>query len=178
MAQPPSSPPTIETPRLVLDAHGAGDLDAFAAMWADLAVVRHIGGHPSSRQESWHRLLRHRGHWAVLGFGYWAVRERRTGRFVGDVGFAEFRRAIEPSIEGVPEAGWVLAPWAHGQGYASEALAAALGWLDGGGLHRRAVCLVAGDNHASLRVAEKAGFLPAGAVTAGMEDTRLLSRER
>jgi len=61
MPQAPGSPPTIETARLVLGAHSAGDLDAFAAMWADLAVVRHIGGQPSSRQESWHRLLRHRG---------------------------------------------------------------------------------------------------------------------
>ena len=172
------SPPRIETARLVLDAHAAVDLDAFAAMWADPDVVRHISGQPSSRQESRHRLLRHRGHWVVMGYGYWAVRETRTGRFVGDVGFAEFRRATEPSVEGLPEAGWVLAPWAHGQGTASEALAAALDWLDRGGLHRRVVCLVAEENRASLRVAEKAGFLPAGAVTAGMENTRLLTRDR
>lgn len=110
MVPPFASPPQLDTPRLVLDAHGAADLDAFAAIWADLTVVRHISGQPSSRQESWQRLLRHRGHWAVMGYGYWAVRERRTGCFVGDVGFGDFRRAIEPPIEGLPEAGWVLAP--------------------------------------------------------------------
>ena len=173
-----SSPPLIGTPRLVLDGHAREDHEELAAMWADPDVVRHIGGRPSSRQDSWNRLLRYRGLWPVLGYGYWAVRERRTGRFVGDVGLADFGRAAEPSIGGVPEAGWVLARWAHGMGYASEAVAAALAWLDRGGRFPRVVCLIDRGNAASLRVAGKNGFLPAGDVALDGERVPLFSRDR
>ncbi len=147
-------------------------------MWGDLDVVRHISGTASSRQECWARLLRYRGLWPVLGYGYWAVHERRTGRFVGDVGFGDFHRATEPSISGVPEAGWVLASGEHGKGFASEAVAAALAWLDRGERFRRVVCLIDAANAASLRIAEKNGFLPAGTVEMGGETVPLYRRDR
>ena len=135
-----------------------------AAMWADLQVVRYISGKPSTRQESWSRLLRNRGLWPILGYGYWVVRERQTGRFVGEVGFADFQRATRPSMGGVPEAGWVLASWAHGKGYASEAVAAALDWLDRCDRFTEIVCLIDSGNIASIQIARKNGFLPAGEI--------------
>ena len=73
----PVAPPGLETDRLVLDGHRADDLDPLAAMWADERVVHHVGGRASTRQESWFRLLRYRGLWPVLGYGYWAVREKQ-----------------------------------------------------------------------------------------------------
>lgn len=133
-------------------------------MWGDLDVMRHLGGKASSRQESWWRLLRYRGFWPVLGYGFWAVRERQTGRFVGDVGFGGFQRATEPLIGGVPEAGWVLTTEAQGKGFASEAVAAALAWLDRDKQFRRVVCLIESGNAVSRRIAEKNGFVPAGEV--------------
>lgn len=54
--------------------------------------------------------------------------------------------------------GWVLAPHAHGQGYASEAVAAALDWGDAHFRGGRIVCLIHPDNAASLRVAAKFNF--------------------
>ena len=128
-------------------------------MWADPEVVRHISGKPSTLTESWMRLIRYRGLWPLLGYGYWAIREKESGRYVGDLGFADFHREIQPSIRGIPEAGWVLARWAHGRGYASEALAEACAWLDRQGRHPYFVCIVGQDNAASIRVAEKSGFL-------------------
>jgi RimJ/RimL family protein N-acetyltransferase len=153
---PLSDPPRLLTERLVLEGHTADDFEPLAAAWADPEVVRHISGKPSSRGDSWSRLLSYRGLWPVLGYGYWAVRERASGRYVGDVGFADFHRELEPPIRGWPEAGWVLASWAHGRGYATEALTAACRWLDGS--QPCAVCILASQNVASIRVAEKAGF--------------------
>ena len=147
-------------------------------MWADESVVRHVGGRASTRQESWFRLLRYRGLWPVLGYGYWAVRERQSGRFVGDVGFADFKRGSEPSIDGHVEAGWVLAGWTHGRGYATEALAAALGWLDSATPHRSVVCLIDAGNFASLRVAEKCGFARTGLARVDASESVLLGRTR
>ena len=171
------TPPTLVTPRLLLTPHRAEDLDALAAIWADPNVVRHISGKPSSRQESWFRMLGFAGLWPILGYGYWAVREKSSGRFMGDVGFADFARPIEPSIAGIPEAGWVLASWAHGQGFATEALSAALAWLDQHHIDQ-SVCLINKDNQASLRVAEKTGYIKTADVTAGLEDTVLLTRNK
>ncbi len=174
----PKTPPRLETDRLVLDGHRADDLDALAAMWADECVVRHIGGRVSTRQESWFRLLRYRGLWPVLGYGYWAVREKQSGRFMGDVGFADFRRGVEPSIDGRPEAGWVLAEWAHGRGYATEALAAALHWLDRATPHREVASLIDDAHRASMRVAGKCGFVRTGTARIDAAESILLVRTR
>lgn len=149
--------PVLETPRLKLRAHTVDDFPALAQVWAAEAVTRYIGGKPSTPTESWARLLRYRGLWPLLGYGYWAVEDKSTGRFAGDVGFADFHRMIEPPIHGFPEAGWVMSPEFHGKGYASEAVAAALQWLDTAG-KGRSVCIIDPTNSPSLRIAEKNGF--------------------
>lgn len=125
-------------------------------------MVEHISGKPATRQEAWSRILRYAGHWALMGYGYWAVEERATGRFVGDVGFADFKRDIEPPLGPDPEAGWVLSPAMHGNGYATEAMGAALDWIERNVPAPSAVCIVAPENLASLRVAAKCGFREAG----------------
>jgi RimJ/RimL family protein N-acetyltransferase len=154
----PAEAPRIETSRLVMRAHRGDDLDDCVALWSDPQVVRHIGGHPFTEEQVWAKLLRYVGHWPVLGYGYWVVEEKASGRFVGEVGFADFRRQMTPSLDGAPEAGWVLAPWAHGRGYATEALAAATSWLEGRLGKVRTVCIIDEDNAASIRVATKAGY--------------------
>jgi RimJ/RimL family protein N-acetyltransferase len=167
----------LETERLVLDLHRLEQFEPLREMWGDAAVVHHIG-QPSTAQEAWMRLLRYRGLWPLLGYGYWALTEKVTGRFVGDLGFADFHRAVEPSIRGIPEAGWVLASWAQGRGFASEALAAALAWLDGQGAHDSSVCLIAPENEPSLRLARRFGFRDERAVGFLGHDTLLLRRAR
>ena len=120
--------PIVETERLILRDHRLTDFDAYVAMWADPIVTRFIGGHPRTREDSWIRLLRHAGMWRHMDFGFWAIEEKATGRFIGEAGFHELRRDMEPSIEGTLEAGWGFIVEAHGKGYASEAVGAALAW--------------------------------------------------
>lgn len=93
----------------------------------------------------------------MLGYGYWIVRERRTDAFVGEVGFADFMRGIDPDISGRPEAGWALAPSAWGHGYASEATKAAHDWLDEE-IPGRSTCIIDPDHAVSIRIAEKLGY--------------------
>lgn len=151
--------PVLETPRLRLRAHRADDLDAFAAIWSDPVVTRYLGrAASSSRQDSWMRMLRYPGMWALLGYGFWAIEEKASGRCIGDVGFADFKRDIQPSLEGMLETGWVLSADAHGNGYASEALAAVLAWGETHFPDRTMACIIEPENAASIRVAVKAGF--------------------
>ena len=94
----------------------------------------------------------------MLGYGYWAVEEKVSGLFIGELGFADFKRDIQLPIEGMPELGWALLPRAHGKGYATEALRAAVSWGDNHFGLLRTVCIIHRDNHPSFRVAEKLGY--------------------
>lgn len=156
--------PVIATARLRLRAHRPDDLDAAAAMWADPQVTRFTGGRAFSREETWARLLRYAGHWHWFGYGFWAVEDRDDGIYVGELGFADFRRAIEPAFD-VPEVGWSFAASAHGRGFASEGLRAALAWGDAHLDATKTVCIIDPENAASVRVARRCGFVDAGAVT-------------
>jgi len=155
---PTGEVPTIETERLRLRCPRLEDFESCAAMWADAVVTRYIMGKPATREESWARLLRYVGHWAVLGYGFWAVEEKTSGTYLGEIGFAEFQRDIQPPLVGVPEIGWVLAPHAQGRGNATEAVRAAVAWGDTRFGGARTVCLIHPENAASIRVAEKCGY--------------------
>jgi RimJ/RimL family protein N-acetyltransferase len=148
----------IETDRLRLRRHSADDLSASWAMWSDPHVYRYILAAPSNEQQAWSRILTYAGHWALAGFGYWAVEERSSGVFIGEIGFADFKRDITPSICGLPEMGWVLSSAHHGKGYATEGVRAALTWADEHLPATRTVCLIHPENAASIHLAEKAGY--------------------
>lgn len=150
--------PELETERLKLRGHRLDDYAASAAMWADPNVTRHIGGKPLSQEESWTKLLRYVGHWALLGFGYWVVEEKATGRFVGEIGFADYKRELEPSLHDKPEIGWVLAPASQDKGYATEAVRAAIRWGDANFGPAQTACIIYPENLPSIRVAEKCGY--------------------
>ena len=51
--------PGPRTARLALEPHTLADFDESAEMWADPDAARYITGAPSTRTESWARLLRH-----------------------------------------------------------------------------------------------------------------------
>jgi len=152
--------PILTTARLRLRGYSRDDFASIAALWAEPDVVRHISGKPSTPAESWMRLLTSAGHWALQGFGYWAVEERESSHFVGQVGLADFKRGLGPRFDSAPEAGWVLMPGCHGKGYATEAVEAVLAWGEQNIAMTRCVCMIAPDHAASLRVAEKCGFTP------------------
>jgi RimJ/RimL family protein N-acetyltransferase len=150
--------PRIETERLILRAFRAEDLDALASMWADEAVIRYIGGQKLSREDTWRRSLAACGQWPYTGFGYWIAESKADGSVVGQIGFADFKREMQPSLEGEPELGYVFAPSVHGQGIAREACAAALAWADANLGAESYPAIISPENSASIRLAERLGF--------------------
>jgi RimJ/RimL family protein N-acetyltransferase len=150
--------PVLQTERLTLRPFRANDADAQAAMMGNAQVMRHIGGHPLNCEDSWRKLLCGAGLWRLFGFGYWAVEQRSDGAMIGQVGFAEFMRDMEPPIRGLPEMGWLFAHEAAGRGYATEAATAGLAWIDETLRPRETVAIIDHANAASIRVAEKCGF--------------------
>lgn len=171
--------PVLLTERLKLRAHEPGDFDTLAAHWSHPETIRYIGGQARSPQDVWSRnILRNRGLWEALGYGYWLAEDRRTGAFVGEVGFADFHRDTEPAFWGLPECGWVIAPDRFGQGYASEAVGAVHDWLDSELSVAKSVCIIDEDNHASIRIAGKFGYEQRGTVRMNDEDVLYFERTR
>ena len=147
--------PVLETSRLRLRGFRADDFDAWFAMSQQLAYHRYFTPEPMSAEEVWKLLLRSAGHWLIMGYGFWAVEEKESGRFVGAVGFLHLRRAIGPPLGDAPEIGWVLDPAIHGQGYASETVEAVLAWGESHFGPVRTVCIIHPENEPSLRLAAK-----------------------
>ena len=92
--------PLIETERLRLRSFRESDLGAWSEVMGDSGVVRFLGGTPFAREDVWRRLAMCSGLWPLLGFGYWAVERKGEGDMVGQVGFADFKRDLQPSIDG------------------------------------------------------------------------------
>ena len=150
--------PIFETERLRLRGHRAVDFPAVAAMWSDPIVNRYTTGKPLSGDEAWGKALRDAGLWPVFGYGYWVIEEKATGEFMGETGFAEFHRDIQPPLTGMPEIGWILHSRFHGKGYATEAVRAAVQWGDEHLAAQQMCCIIQLENAASIRLAEKVGF--------------------
>ena len=150
--------PVVTTARLRLRPHTPDDIDAATAMWADRTVTRFTGGRAFTREESWARLLRYTGTWDWFGYGFWAVEEIESGSYVGQLGLGEFARDTVPPLPLVPEVGWSFVAAAHGRGFASEGVRAALAWADANVTADRTMCLIDPANIASIRVARRCGF--------------------
>ena len=153
------SAPRLETERLILRDFTRDDLDSLAATLGDREIVRHLTGEPISREDSLRRLFMAVGQWPLTGMGTWAVERKSDGRMVGHVGFFDMERDMEPSIKGLPEMGWIFDTSVHGQGIAHEACEAALAWLDAAHGPIEIPAIISPENIASLKLAEKLGFV-------------------
>ena len=168
--------PVLETPRLRLRGFRADDFEPWFALSRTPAYHRYFSPEPMPAEEVWKLVLRSAGHWVIMGFGFWAVEEKASGRFVGAVGFLSLKRDLDPPLGEAPEIGWVLDPAVHGQGYASEAVAAALAW---GHTHFgpvRTVCIIHPDNDPSLRLAARFGYREYARTTYHGQPIALLER--
>jgi RimJ/RimL family protein N-acetyltransferase len=119
--------PVIETERLVLRPHRMEDFPPFAAFYASEAAS-FIGG-PMDGRRAWNIFAGDVGSWELMGFGAWAVEEKGTGAFAGQVALGKPPHFPEREI------GWLLVAGFEGRGYATEGARAArafayrtLGW--------------------------------------------------
>jgi RimJ/RimL family protein N-acetyltransferase len=147
----------VETPRLILRRYRESDFQDFHAMASDPGMFRYSDRGAMTSDEAWSRLLRHAGHWALLGYGVFAVEEKETGRYTGEAGLSQFRRGLGEPFDSRPEITWSIKAERQGRGYAREAAEAALAWFEQ--VHPGpTVCLIHLANAPSLRLARKLGY--------------------
>ncbi|MFC6354503.1 GNAT family N-acetyltransferase [Luethyella okanaganae] len=151
--------PSLETERLVLRRWSHADLEPFSALNADPRVMEHFPS-PLTPEESAAFVGRIEDAFRRRGFGLWAVERRDTGVFIGFVGLtvpgfeAHFSSVQAPAVE----VGWRLAADEWGQGFATEAASAVLGFaFEVLGL-AEVVSMTAVGNERSMRVMERLGM--------------------
>ncbi|HEV2285364.1 MAG TPA: GNAT family N-acetyltransferase [Steroidobacteraceae bacterium] len=114
---------TLTTARLTLRQWLSRDLEPFAALNADPAVMEFM---PAllSREQSAQFIARATADLERRGFGLWAVEERASGALVGCVGLnvPSFEAPFTPCVEIL----WRLAAHSWGRGFATEAARACL----------------------------------------------------
>ena len=154
----------LETERLHLRRPEPGDLDAYAAFFADPEVVRYTGGVIKTRAESAAAVEAMIRHWDRHGIGLFTLVRREDDRVLGRVGFLlwdpqRWVHGLANELSGVTETeiGWTLGREFWGFGYATEAAAGARDWALGEPGLARLISLIQRGNTASVRVAEKLG---------------------
>jgi RimJ/RimL family protein N-acetyltransferase len=168
---------SVETERLILRPHAVDDFEALLALWREPEVTRFITGAPATPEDAWARLMRYIGHHAAFGFGFLAATEKANGAYLGDMGVAFFRREMEPSLDGMAEAGWVLNAAGRRRGLAEEGMRGVIATYRARADALPLAFIVAPDNAASLRLAEKLRFARAGEATYRGRPTVLLRHE-
>ena len=117
--------PQIQTQRLKLRRWRKNDLEPFAALNSDPLVMEHF---PSlmSEAETADMITRIERHFDEHGFGLWAVEHKASADLIGFTGLAapSFEAPFMPAVE----VGWRLAYEHWGNGYATEAAKAVLGF--------------------------------------------------
>lgn len=149
--------PTLETERLTLRPFREEDVRALFELTQDADVVRYVNdGRMPTLFESWRLVATWIGHWAMRGYGQWAIEERSSGRFIGRAGI------INPADWPGPEVGYLLGRAYWGHGYATEAARAAMDWGFEQFRFPDLLSLIDPDNAASIAVATRLGETPRG----------------
>ncbi|UGY90430.1 GNAT family N-acetyltransferase [Streptomyces gobiensis] len=150
---------SISTDRLVLRPFEEADIPAFAEMMNDELVTAWTSAPvPYTEHDARQWITRRAPAERATGRGIvFAVTEFLTQRLVGTVQLknADWRTLATEAI-------YVVAPWARGEGYASESVLAVAGWLFQDQKFERLELRTAADNTASQQVAQRIGCISEG----------------
>jgi RimJ/RimL family protein N-acetyltransferase len=114
----------IETERLILRVHEPRDRAALEAIFGDADVMADLA--PVKDAEGTAATLAKHDAFRGEGLGFWVVERREDGAVVGFCGLK--RGDAHNPIEGEVEAGWIIGKPYWRQGYAFEAMEAAIAW--------------------------------------------------
>lgn len=153
-----SAPERLETDRLVLTRPEPQHAEALLGLATDARVAATLGG-VQTREAAWRGVASLIGHWALRGFGFYAVVDKASGDTCGRIGFWQ--------PEGWPgfELGWTLAYTHWGRGLATEAARALLPVAFGHMQQQRVISLILPDNTRSIAVAQRLGMSLEGQTT-------------
>ncbi len=142
--------PTLETPRLRLRHHRRADFDGYANMYTSHRAV-HMG--LLDKRQAWYSYAAEVGHWALMGFGPWALELKENKALIGQVAILWHDHFPEPEL------GWLLFEGYEGKGLAFEAAIAARTWAIENKITETLVSYIAPENHRSIALAKRLGAI-------------------
>ncbi|RII18661.1 putative ribosomal N-acetyltransferase YdaF [Streptomyces sp. YIM 130001] len=150
---------SISTDRLVLRPFEDVDVDACTEMMNDELITSWTTvPQPYTRDDAQAWITRQAPAERSQGHGIvFAVTEFLTQRLVGVVSLSHTDWRVRSA-----ELSYLVAPWARGEGYASEAALAAVQWLFDDQRFERVELRTAADNTAAQQVAQKIGCISEG----------------
>lgn len=149
--------PPIRTARLTLRAMLPQDFEQYARICACRESLANLGGAPWDRGRAWAAFLRNAGHWAMVGYGNWAIQPHGAADMIGQTGFSLSQAGLGEDAQTTPEAGWMLHPDWQGKGLGEEAARAAHDWFDRV-ITGPLVCRIAAGQARSLAIADTLGY--------------------
>lgn len=156
--------PLLVTDRFELWRPAPGDLADLFELTRSEASRQFLGGFVPSEADSFARLLRNAGSWALWGYGTFMVRPTGQAQIVANCGVFRSHRGFGAAqgLDNVAEAGWIVHPDWWGKGVAGEVMTAALAWFDTQhGPQRVAAMIEAGHGNSEV-IAAKLGFVRYG----------------
>src|SRR5580658_9143932 len=114
----------LETARLIIRTFEARDAEAWLALIADPEVGRFLPSRPDPTMELFERIIAERQAMeSELGHAMWAVEDKTTGTFIGQIGLRPVDQGAGPEIDLAYH--YSRASW--NKGYATEAAIAVIG---------------------------------------------------
>lgn len=147
----------LTTERYELWRPAIGDHESLYELTEAEETRRFLGGLQPDPGDSFARLHRNAGSWALHGYGTFMVRERGAEQIIANCGVFRSWRG-KPGLDDVPEAGWIVHKDHWGKGLAGEVMRAALAWFDAAHGPQRIGCMIEVGNVASERLAAALGF--------------------
>lgn len=163
----------LVTPRLACRRFTGDDRPAFARLYSDPDIMRHLAdGVPFSPRQIADRFTRVQEHYRRQGFGMWALVDRQTLKIVGRAGLQHLSGVDEVEV------GYALFPEHWGKGLATEIAGALVRY----GFEKlnfpRIVALVSPQNTASMNVLEKIHMHNERVLTLSTGNVLLFSAQR
>jgi RimJ/RimL family protein N-acetyltransferase len=162
----------LKTERLGLRVPSLDDEDSAAELLTDPAVMQFLGGAVVPREHVREVIAKWLRWWDENDVGPFIVERRCDRRFLGRAGLLvwDTREWTHSTLAAAgehaqPELGWALARAHWGAGYATEAAQAVRNWARKERHMRHLISVIAPDNVASQRVAERLGATPTNTVT-------------
>ncbi len=165
--------PRIETSRLRLREFVESDIETMVKIAGDPEVSRFItlDGLPKDREHAWRTMTNLMGHWALRGYGMWAIEEKASGLFAGYVG------PYFPETWPDKEIGWTIAKDFWGRGFATEAARMALEYARDTLKWPKVIHVIDPENWRSIAVAERIGSKRVGEWMRGGKQLHLYGQE-
>ena len=146
----------LETERCIVRELSVSDVPELFRMYKEQGMTDYMESLLSYEEEAEYQRAYIRNQYHFYGYGMWLVFEKKSGRLIGRAGVEQREEEAESSVL---ELGYAIRPDCWRQGYGYEVCQAVIRYMEEYFGAEELYCQIAAENTASIRLAEKLGFV-------------------